>query len=421
MTAGTRTYLDYNATAPMLPAACAAFVEGMNAANPSSVHREGRSARAMVETARRSVAALLKADPENLVFTSGASEAAATLLSPDWLLAGEAAHLVRLAVLDTDHACVRDGGHFELARVTRLPTNAAGALRIDALQHWADGFEDGEIGLLALTHGNAETGVVQDIPAVRQAIADRPVKFVLDVVQTAGRMPIDLGALGADAVFLSGHKLGAAKGIGAMVLADARSRPMPLLRGGGQEKGRRAGTEAVAAIASFGAAAAAVREAMDDETLRLLSLRRRLETALLAARPDALLLGSEPSALRLPNTVAIALPGLAAETAQMALDLAGFAVSAGSACSSGKVGRSHVIDAMIAGGLDSAASGGAIRISLGPQSTADEVDRFVEAYVALADRIAGPASRLVDGETAHRAERERAARGIDACTARVRG
>ena len=408
MMGGTRTYLDYNATAPMLPAARVAFVEGMNAANPSSVHYEGRAARAMVESARRSVATLVHADPDHLVFTSGASEAAAMLLSPDWLVAGEAAHLARLAVLDTDHACLRDGGHFDPAHVTRLPTNAAGALRIDSLLRWADGLGDGETGLLALTHGNSETGVLQDIEAIRLAIADRPMQFVLDVVQTAGRLPIDLATLGADAVFLSAHKLGAATGTGAMVLADSRTRPMPLLRGGGQEKGRRAGTEAVAAIASFGAAAPVVLATMVKETVRQTALRDRLEARLCAAREDIMILG-ESNPARLPNTTAIALPGLTAEIAQMALDLAGFAVSAGSACSSGKVGRSHVIDAMIAGGLDPAAEAGAIRASLGPLTTTDEIDRFVEAYVAVADRVVGPSFRHGDGRTRRRAERDRAA------------
>ena len=389
MTAGTRIYLDYNATAPMLPAALAAFVEGTTAANPSSVHREGRAARAMVEAARRSVAALLDADPDHLIFTSGASEAAATLLSPDWQVAGRAARLSKLAVLDTDHACLHEGGHFEAAHLMRLPTNAVGGLKIDALERWADGFDDGETGLLAVTHGNSETGTVQDIEAICLAIADRPVQFVLDIVQTAGRLPIDLATLGADAVFLSGHKLGAAKGTGAMVLTDSRTRPMPLLLGGGQEKGRRAGTESVAAIASFGAAAKTALETLENETSRQVQLRQRLETALFLARPDTLILGQQ-SPSRLPNTVAIALPGLTAETAQMALDLAGFAVSAGSACSSGKVGRSHVIEAMISGGLDAGAAGGAIRVSFGPQTTADEIDSFVEAYVVLAARIVGP-------------------------------
>ena len=404
MTGETRIYLDYNATAPLLAAARGAFVEAMDAANPSSVHREGRAARAIVETARRSVAALVHAEPGNLVFTSGASEAAATLLSPDWLVDGEPLRFARLAVIDTDHACLRGGGHFAPDQVTRLPVRADGALRTEALTRWAEAFDDGETGLLALTHGNSETGVVQDIDAIRAAIEGRPVRLVIDVVQTAGRLPLDLGALGADAVLLSGHKLGATNGIGAMVLADAMTRPMPLVRGGGQEKGRRAGTEPVAAIASFGVVATLALETLHGEAARQVMLRRRLEAALRVTRPDAIILG-EHSPLRLPNTVAIALPGLAAETAQIALDLAGFAVSAGSACSSGKVGRSHVLDAMIAGGLDVGAAGGAIRASFGRETMADEIDRFVEAYGTGADRVVGSAKAL-GGEKTHDAGRQ---------------
>ncbi len=408
MTGKTRIYLDYNATAPLLPAARAAFVEGLDAANPSSVHQEGRAARALVETARRSVSALVQADADRLVFTSGASEAAATLLSQDWLIKGEPVRFAKLAVLDTDHACVRDGGHFAAEHVTRLPVDNAGAAKIDVLVRWAEGLDDGENGLLAVTHGNSETGILQDIEAIRSAIAGRPVRFVLDVVQTAGRLPLDIGALGADAVLLSGHKLGAAKGVGAIILADPLTRPMPLMRGGGQEKGRRAGTEPVAAIASFGAAAQIARAMLGDEATRQTVLRDRLEDSLRAARPDAVILGAR-SPLRLPNTVAIALPGLMAETAQMALDLAGFAVSAGSACSSGKVGRSHVIDAMIAGGLDEGAADGAIRASFGPRTTADEIDRFGETYAALADRIIAPVAASAERKTCEANRQNRAA------------
>ena len=408
MTGETRTYLDYNATAPMFPAARAAFVDGLNAANPSSVHKEGRAARAMVEASRRSVAALVEADPDHLVFTSGASEAAATLLSPDWLVAEKAVRLSELALLDTDHACLREGGHFDADRVTRLPVDEAGALSIDALQRWVDRLGDGEKALLAVTHGNSETGVVQDIEGIRSIIAGRPVRFVLDVVQTAGRLPLSLGALGADAILLSGHKMGAAKGVGVMVFADQLTRPMPLIGGGGQEKGRRAGTEPVASIASFGAAAEAARSMMGGEASRQAALRDRLQSSLCAMRPDVMIIGGR-AAQRLPNTVAIALPGLSAETAQMALDLAGFAVSAGSACSSGKVGRSHVIDAMIAGGLGEGAGVGAIRASFGFRTTADEIDRFVEAYVALAARIVGPVLIQADGRPQNFAPRDRAA------------
>ena len=397
MSGSDRLYLDYNATAPLLDAARAAFVEAMKAANPSSVHKEGRAARALVEAARRSVAGLVGAEPEDVVFTSGASEAAATLLSPDWLVDGVFCRFDRLAVLDTDHACLHSGGQFDPERVTRLPVDAAGVVRLDVLERWAEALgaeargadHVGKRVLLAITHGNAETGVVQPIATIREMLSGRPVRFVVDAVQTAGRLPLDIETLGADAVFVSGHKLGAVAGVGAMAFADPRTRPMPLLRGGGQQKGRRAGTEPVAAIASFGAAVHLAVQTLAAEAKRLETLRARLEKTLIERRSDVHILGAA-SPLRLPNTVAVALPGLPAETAQMALDLAGFAVSAGSACSSGKVGRSHVVGAMLNGGLDKGLADGAIRVSFGRQTSAGDLDCFVSAYGVVADWVVGP-------------------------------
>ena len=381
---GRRIYLDYNASAPLLPEARDALVAALDAANPSSVHADGRRARAMVERARASVAQLVGAPPENAVFTSGASEAATQALSTEWSRSGEIVRVSSLAVIDTDHPCIRDGGRFAPDAVTRLPVDGNGVVDIGALSAWCAALEEGGTAVLALTLANSETGVVQPVAAIREAISGRDVLLVVDAVQAAGRVPIDVPSLGADAVLLSGHKLGAAKGVGALVLREETTRPLPLVRGGGQEKGRRAGTEPVPAIGSFGAAADVVRRHLDEEPDTLPSLRRHLELRLRKICTQALILGE--GAERVPNTVAIATPGLKAETAQIALDLDGIAVSAGSACSSGKVGPSHVVAAMARGGLLLAPEDGAIRVSFGHATLPEEIDRFVEAYAAVAGR-----------------------------------
>ncbi|HEX2017765.1 MAG TPA: cysteine desulfurase family protein [Aurantimonas sp.] len=385
MTAGEpRLYLDYNASAPLLAEARAAAIAVLDAANPSSVHTEGRRARAIIENSRCAVADAVGALPQNVVFTSGATEAAAMALSPLWSIDGVETRFERLAMVDTDHPCLREGGRFAPEATTRLPVGADGVVDLDAVAAFAAGCDAGRRGLLALTLGNSETGVMQPVERVRAAIAGRNVRLVVDAVQALGRVPVDIAAIGADALLISGPKVGALKGVGALVLNEGTTRPLPLLRGGGQESGRRAGTEAVVAIASFGAAARAAATRLAAEPGRLRQLRDHLEARLQQRLPDAVVLGA--GADRLPNTVALALSGLSAETAQIALDLAGIAVSSGSACSSGKVGRSHAVDAMIAGGLDVAADEGALRVSFGYETTEAELDRFADAYVALAER-----------------------------------
>ncbi|WP_206454092.1 cysteine desulfurase family protein [Aurantimonas marina] len=381
-----RLYLDYNATAPLLEEARDALLSALEAANPSSVHSEGRHARALVEDARRAVARLLSCDPANLVFTSGASEAAMTALTPRWLIDGRETAIQKLAVIDTDHHCIREGGSFAADQVTRLPVDANGIVDCEALAAWVVGLGEDNVGQLALTLANSETGVLQPLDRIHAAIAGRPVRLVIDAVQAVGRIPIDLAETGADVLLVSGHKLGAAKGVGALVLRHSTTRPFPLMRGGGQETGRRAGTEPVPAIASFGVAADVARERIiESMPHKLATLRRHLEAAIRKALPGAVVLGAE--AERLPNTVAIAAPGLRSETAQMALDLAGIAISAGSACSSGKVGRSHVVAAMVSAGLAISAEEGAIRVSFGYETSADDLDRFVREYAGLANRV----------------------------------
>ena len=391
-----RIYLDHNASAPLLPEAREAAVAALALANPSSTHREGRAARAACEAARLAVARLVGGDgdvvpPENVIFTSGATEAAAQLLSPRWLVGGETVDIFRLAVIETDHPATREGGSFAPAAITRLPVDRDGVVDLRALAEWASASE--APGLLALSWANSETGVIQPLAAIRDAIAGRPVRLVLDAAQRAGRLPVDLAATGADAVILSGHKMGALKGVGAIVLASLSTRPFALLRGGGQERGMRAGTEALPAIASFGAAAEVARRRLGGSQSPLHDRRAWLEQQVSSRLPGAAILGRD--AERLPNTAAIVHPGVKAETAQIALDLAGVAVSAGSACSSGKVGPSHVVAALADAGLPIDPGLGAIRVSFGFEPEKSALERFVREYERLALRAGAKTTREV--------------------------
>ncbi len=374
-----RAYLDYNASAPLSDAAREAFacVLGL-AGNPSSVHREGRALRAVIDEARRHVAALAGAAPGQVVFTSGATEAAAFALSPQMRMGRGSLAASRLFVGVTEHACVLAGGRFGADARQALPVGENGLLDLSALET-ALGAHDRATGLamVAVQAANNETGVIQPVAEIGRIAKAHGALFVCDAVQAAGRIPIDIAAWKADFVILSGHKVGGPAGIGALVAGSELLMPFPLVTGGGQEAGHRGGTENVAAIAGFGAAAAQAASLSDVE--RLGALRDRFEAAILQGVPDAIIVGA--GAPRLANTSAVLIPGLKAETAVIGLDLAGFAVSAGSACSSGKVGRSHVLAAM---GLD--AEAGAIRVSLGASNTAGQVDALANELTRIASR-----------------------------------
>lgn len=373
---GQRAYLDYNASGPLREAARAAVVAALDlAANPSSVHGEGRRARQVVEAARRQVAAL--AGAEHVVFTSGATEAASTLLTPDWRMGRSPLRMGRLYVSEAEHPCLLNGGRFAPGEVTRIGVRGSGLIDLDALGAALAG-HDREKGLplVAVHLVNNETGVIQPAAEIAEIVRQAGGVLVLDAVQAAGRIPLDTGL--ADYLILSSHKIGGPKGAGAICAKADLMMPAPLVTGGGQEKGHRAGTENVAAIAGFGAAAA---EAAGDlgsvEAVR--ALRDRIEAIVLAAAPDAVIHGS--AAPRVANTSFFALPGIKAETAQIAFDLAGVALSAGSACSSGKVGPSHVLKAM--GHGDAA---GALRVSIGEGTTEADVALFEKALTGLLDR-----------------------------------
>ncbi|MGE0501797.1 MAG: cysteine desulfurase family protein [Rhizobiaceae bacterium] len=377
--ASERAYLDFNASAPLLSEARAAMVDALSAANPSSVHAEGRAARRVVEEARSSIAALVNGRTGHVVFTSGATEAASTLLTPEWRLGRSRLAVSRLYVTAADHPCMLSGGRFQPDRVTHLGVGGDGVVDLAALRRvLSDHVRSEGLPLVGVHAANNETGVVQPVAAVAELVKEAGGILVVDAVQAAGRLPIDMADGYADFVILSAHKLGGPKGMGAIVGAGDLMMPSPLVTGGGQERGHRSGTENVAAITGFGAAA---RVAADDlARMGDVSARRAvIERAIHDLAPDAEVFGADVQ--RLPNTTFFAIPGIKAETMQIAFDLAGVAVSAGSACSSGRVGPSHVLKAMGRG--DDAS---ALRVSIGASTTDADVERFRAALAGIAGR-----------------------------------
>ncbi|MGY2995100.1 cysteine desulfurase family protein [Mesorhizobium sp. URHB0026] len=380
--AATRAYLDYNASAPLLSAAREAMVAAFDAANPSSVHAEGRAARRLVDNARRDVAALVNGKAEHVVFTSGATEAASTLLTPDWRMGRGAIRMSRLYVCEADHPCLLNGGRFPPSQVTRIGVDADGILNLDALTSALAGHDKADgLPLVAIHAANNETGVIQPIDRIAEIVKSAGGILVVDAVQAAGRVSVDMAAGYADYAIVSSHKIGGPKGAGAIVAAADLMMPTPLINGGGQEKGHRGGTENLLGIAGFGAAA---RESLAGlKAIGAVRQRRdEAEAILKTLVPDVEIFGT--GAPRLANTTFFAIPGIKAETAQIAFDLAGVAVSAGSACSSGKVGPSHVLRAM--GHGDSL---GALRVSVGAATGAEDIELFRTALASIAARRAG--------------------------------
>lgn len=375
--AGTRTYLDHNATAPLLPEARAAMLAALDLpGNASSVHAEGRAARAVIAKARDEVAALCDVPAAQVIFTASATEAASHVLTPNFRMGRAPVIVSRLFVSATEHPCILAGGRFLAERASHISVDRDGRLDLAALDAAIAGHDaaSGQF-MLALQLANNETGVIQPVVEAAAKVRAAGGLIVVDAVQGAGRLPLSLSAMGADFLILSAHKLGGPKGAGALVSAGEILMPEPLVRGGGQEKGHRAGTENIAAIAGFGAAAAVAREALSD--IPALAARRdAMETAMRAEAPDVIIHGA--AVPRLANTCYFTLPGLKAETAQIGFDMEGIAVSSGSACSSGKVGVSHVLKAM---GADAAL--GAIRVSLGATTTDTHIAAFLKAFSTL--------------------------------------
>lgn len=360
-------YLDHNATTPVRPEAKEAVLAALGlTGNPSSVHGAGRKARALVEDARDRVAALVGARPQDVVFTSGGTEA-------NNLALAQAPKVFASAV---EHASVLQGAD----GVTAIPVDADGVVDLAVLEDMlADADEP---VLVSIMLANNETGVIQPLREVAALAARYGATVHCDAVQAAGKLALDLTGLGVHMLSLSAHKIGGPAGTGALVLAPGR-KLNATLRGGGQERSGRAGTENLCGIAGFGAAAGRALADL-DRLSGLAALRDRMERDITAAAPAARIFAKDRA--RLPTTSCLTMPGVPAETQVMAFDLDGFAVSAGAACSSGKVAPSHVLKAM---GVEGGDLNSAIRVSLGWTTNDDDVAAFTAAWKTLYSRLGG--------------------------------
>ena len=370
----SRIYLDYNATAPIRPAVQNAVAQALELGNPSAVHAEGRRARAAIEQARAGVAEFVGGAPEGVVFTSGGTEACNLALG---LRAAPAGEIERVLVSTIEHAAVRQAAAASGLGIENLPVTSDGVIDMAALDA---ALSTSAPALVCVMVANNETGVLQPIREIAERVTAHGSILFCDGVQAAGKIPLSVEDLGCDAFAVSAHKIGGPMGVGALVVRAGLVVP-PSIAGGGQELGRRGGSENVSGIVGFGLAA----ELSAGELAlgaALAGKRDRMEADLRAVMPDVCIFGAD--APRLPNTSCFGLAGLHGETVVMSLDLADISVSAGAACSSGKVSRSHVLDAM---GVKHDVSKGAIRVSLGRDTDDAAVDRLVENWLKLAAKL----------------------------------
>jgi cysteine desulfurase len=373
-----RVYLDWNATTPLRPEARVAMAAALDlSGNPSSIHAEGRHARKLVEDARAAVASAVGASPRGVVFTSAGTEANALALTPS-LHRGASRPVVRLVMSAIEHASVLAGGRFRADAISKVRVTRAGVVDLD---HLRELLASGPPALVSIMSANNETGALQAVHGAAEIVHEAGGLLHVDAIQALGKIPLDINDIGADLVTLSAHKIGGPKGVGALVLSEGLAGLEPLLRGGGQELSRRAGTENVSGIAGFGAAAGAALRSLRADAIRLESLRDRLETGL--KQTPGIIVFSE-DAPRLPNTTLFSAPSLRAETAVIAFDLEGIAVSSGSACSSGKVQSSHVLEAM---GFGPKLAQGAVRLSLGWSTSETDIDYCLNAWRKLANTL----------------------------------
>ena len=376
-----RAYFDWNATAPLRSEARAAMTAALAlTGNASSVHAEGRAARHAVERAREQVANLVGAEAKSITFTSGATEANMLALTPAIEIGGRKSLRDRLFVSAIEHPSALSGGRFPAEQVEQLPVTSDGVVDLHALR---SALARAEHPLVSVMLANNETGVIQPIAEVAAIVHAANGVLHVDAVQGPGRIDCRIGELGADLMSLSAHKLGGPQGAGALISRGEIHISEPLIKGGGQERGQRAGTENVAAIAGFGAAAAVAATLADAS--RMADLRDRIESAIKAMLPQAVIFGE--NAPRLPNTTLFAVPGMKAETGIIAFDLNGIAVSSGSACSSGKVQVSHVLAAM---GVEPALTRGAVRLSLGWSTSEADVERLLTAWNTVVSSLLKP-------------------------------
>ena len=374
----TRVYLDWNATSPLRAEVRTAMLAAWELiGNPSSVHAEGREARRLVEEARATLAAAVGALPRNVVFTSAGTEANALALSPG-LRGSSGGPVERLLVSAVEHASVLSGGRFPADKVSQIPVTRSGVIDPDHLKALLG---DGPPALVSIMAANNETGAIQPIAEAAGIVHEAGGLLHVDAIQALGKIPFDIKTVDADLATFSAHKIGGPKGVGALVLAEGIAGLEPVLRGGGQELSRRAGTENVAGIAGFGAAVRAALQALPEDVERMATLRDSLENGI---RGIAGAVVFADDVKRLPNTILFTAPGLSAETAVIGFDLEGVAVSSGSACSSGKVQPSHVLSAM---GYDATVAQGAVRLSLGWSTEPDDINRALEAWRKLGNTL----------------------------------
>ena len=381
MAAAERTYLDYNAGAPLRPEARAVLSATLGVGNASSVHAEGRRAGGLIENARSAVAALVAADAKQVTFTSGGSEANCTVLFPTVVIGGQAKPVDRLLIGATEHPSVRTGGRFDTDKVDEIPVDGEGRIEIEALEAALSFAADrGEAVLVSVMLANNETGTIQPVAEITQIARGHGAWVHTDAAQAAGRIPVDIGTLGVDFLTLSAHKLGGPQGCGAIIRRSEDVSFKPLITGGDQEYRLRAGTENVAAIAGFGEAAKAAAGdlAMVDHWRRW---RDRFAASVADIGEITIFSGR---AERLPQTLCLAVDRVSAETMLIGLDLEGVAVSSGSACSSGRVGPSHVLAAM---GVAPERARSTIRISFGWDTDEKDLDKLEIALRRIVERI----------------------------------
>ena len=371
-------YLDHNASTPVHPSVLEVMLPYWESAagNPSSLHRSGVQARQGVEEARASLASALLCDPEEIHFTSGGTEA------DNWaikvLSAADAGKIITSAV--EHHAVLHSCQHLQGSgrEVVYLPVDTHGQLDLQALE---DIIEGGDVSLLSIMHANNETGSLQPVVEAGEMARERGILFHVDAVQTFGKVPVHPAALNADAVSMSAHKINGPKGVGALYLRSGTSIE-PLMHGGDHEGGVRAGTENVAGIVGFGRASQLCQQQLDHAPEQWRQLRDHLEAGLSASVDDIVINGR--SGPRMMNTSSIAFTGVESEAIVMGLDLAGIAVSSGSACASGKTDPSHVLLAM---GLEPRLAASSVRFSIGLSNDQGEIDRVVEAVPEIVTRL----------------------------------
>jgi cysteine desulfurase len=373
-----RVYLDWNATTPLRREAREAMAAAWDIpGNPSSVHAEGRQSRRLLEDARAVIADAVGGLSRNVVFTSGGTEANALALTPG-MRRDQSLPVRRLVVSAIEHVSVLAGGRFAGEAIMTAGVTRSGLLDLEHLRSMLAG---GPPALVSVMAANNETGALQPVAEAADIVHSAGGLLHVDAIQALGKIAFDISATKADLVAVSAHKVGGPKGVGALILAEGVQGFEPLLRGGGQELGHRAGTENVGGIAGFGAAVKAAMATRDNDRIRLESLRNRLEDGLQQTRGVIVFSNAAP---RLPNTTLFTVPGLRAETAVIGFDLAGIAVSSGSACSSGKVQPSHVLEAM---GFGPEIAQGAVRLSLGWSTSEADIEKCLEAWRKLSGTL----------------------------------